>query len=184
MYQGVTFLMNFNIFSKRPESSSSEPSQQEPISGSSPTAITYILWEAYLWVLFFIQMFSWAIMLAGTPTFIEYLDPAVKLPGWIGLWAFFRGNQLFLQKERRYYLLSLLAWEVVYALLSLTGFGGVPFIPKVSPQDGGAVQLTAEQFQPTIGVLIQYAIVSLPFYWALWRFSQQKDAPLGKDSPP
>jgi hypothetical protein len=139
----------------------------DPITGKRTSLIA---WEAYLWLIFLIQMLSWALMLAGQPTVIEYIDPVAKFPAWILVWCFFRGHAIFLQKERRSYFYGLLAWEVVYALFSVLGFGGVAYIPAEA-------QKTIEQsdLRPGLAALVEYAIIFLPLYWALWRYTGLRD---------
>lgn len=115
-------------------------------------------------------MLSWALMLAGKPTLIEYIDPLAKFPAWILVWCFFRGHALFVQKERRSYFYGLLVWEVVYALFTTLGYGGVAHLPAEAKKT-----IDPADLQPGIGAFIEYAILFLPFYWALWRYTEFRD---------
>jgi hypothetical protein len=126
-----------------------------------------VAWEAYLWLIFLIQMLSWALMLAGQPTLIEYMDPVAKFPAWILVWCFFRGHAVFLQKERRSYFYGLLAWEVVYALFTLLGYGGVAHLPAEAQKT-----IDPADLRPGLAAFVEYAVLFLPLYLALWRYTE------------
>ena len=123
-------------------------------------------------------MLSWALMLAGKPTVIEYIDPVAKFPAWILVWSFFRGHAVFMQKERRSYFYGLLAWEVIYALFSILGYGGLAYIPAEAQKT-----IEPADLRPGMAALLEYALIFLPFYWALWRYTQFRNEELKTDSP-
>lgn len=152
--------------------------KQHPDDPTTGRRTSQVAWEAYLWLIFLIQMLSWALMLAGQPTFIEYIDPVAKFPAWILAWCFFRGHAIFLQKERRFYFFGLLIWEVVYALFTLMGFGGVAHIPAEAQKT-----IDPADLKPGLAAFVEYAMLFLPLYWALWRYTEFRNEEPKLDLP-
>lgn len=141
---------------------------REPEQNLKPNYI--VAWEVYLWLIFILQMFSWALVLAGKPTFIEYIDPAIKIPSWLIAWCYFRDILLFKSKERRMYFITLLVWEIIYALLTFFGYGGTPYIPQEALKN-----IDPATLKPGLGAMIEYIVLFMPLYWANWKYIQLPD---------
>jgi hypothetical protein len=133
-----------------------EPNKDVTQKGTS----SKVVWESYLWLLFVLQMLSWQALWAGQPKVFDYLDPNIKIPGWLAVWCFFRGQQIFDSQTWRWYLCGLLGWELVYGLLIVGGLTGTPIHPP---------ELV---YKPGFADLVVNFVLLAPYYFAIYRFSE------------
>jgi len=113
-----------------------------------------MVWKSYFWLLFVILLSGYYLLFTGTPTIWDKLDLVFTAFAVTGLFAYAYKEVIFNQKFWSFWLILIVAWDLVYNIL-LTSYFGV-----------------AQQFEPRqelniIEILIGYLFI-VPEYLALY----------------